>query len=523
MAKLFTRTAERAFAVALSRLVYANPFLPERIQYEREALAEEFSAEAGEVWAASPVDAGERPNVARLQVMAEALAMALRARLAEMESVDPEEARLYTDVVHYVLYYRTWRLFDPILADSAESAAPIRITGYRAHAEAYRFFFEAGPYRTTETSEHVFALYYQIRRAFQCVFRHILGASMPVARLRAGVWQSIFTCDLAAYRASLFEKLATVPTLIMGESGTGKELVARAVALSRYIPFDPAKEQFVTRPSALYMPLNLSALAPTLIESELFGHRRGAFTGALEDRVGWLENCPPRGSVFLDEIGELDGLIQVKLLRVLQARTFQRAGETQARTFAGKIIAATNRDLAAEMEASRFRRDLYYRLCADMITTPALAEQLQGASDTVAELRFLVRFVAQRVAGVEMAEALTDRVVAYVRDHVGLNYRWPGNFRELEQCVRNVLIRREYRPMGDARTSAATPATPAQRLAQAIERGTLTADQLVDAYAAMTYAREGTYGAAARRLGLDRRTIKARVDRHAEAQANWGL
>lgn len=339
---------------------------------------------------------------------------------------------------------------------------------------------------------------------------------MPVAQLRAAVWQSVFTCDLAAYRATFFDRLADVPTLITGESGTGKELVARAVAFSRYIPFEAAKEQFVMGPAALFLPLNLSALVPTLIESELFGHRRGAFTGALEDRVGWLEHCPARGSVFLDEIGELDGQIQVKLLRVLQSRTFQRLGETQSRSFAGKIIVATNRDLAAEMQAQRFRTDLYYRLCADMITTPALAEQLQGAADPAGELRFLVRFVAQRVAGSAMAEPLTDRVVAYVRDHVGLDYAWPGNFRELEQCVRNILIRRVYRPALSApATTESTTATPAQRLALGISREALTADQVIDAYAALVYASTGSYGAAARKLGLDRRTIKSRVDRHA--------
>ena len=104
-----------------------------------------------------------------------------------------------------------------------------------------------------------------------------------------------------------------------------------------------------------------------MIESELFGHRRGAFTGAVEDRSGWLETCGPHGAVFLDEIGELDAAIQVKLLRVLQSRTFQRIGETKPRRFEGKVIAATNRDLDEEIGAGRFRSDLYYRLCADVV------------------------------------------------------------------------------------------------------------------------------------------------------------
>src|SRR5439155_20966969 len=124
--------------------------------------------------------------------------------------------------------------------------------------------------------------------------------------------------------------------------------------------------------------LNPSALSPTLIESERCGHRRSAFTGAVQDRAGWLEVCRPLGTVFLDEIGELDPALQVKLLRVLQTRTFQRIGDTRDRRFNGKIIAATNRDLAAEMAVGRFRKDLYYRLCSDIIVTPSLEEQLRA-------------------------------------------------------------------------------------------------------------------------------------------------
>src|SRR5690606_29799135 len=127
------------------------------------------------------------------------------------------------------------------------------------------------------------------------------------------------------------------------------ELVARAIGLSRFIPFDPKTQRFAEDFAGSFFPLNLSALSATLVESELFGHCRGAFTGALQDRAGWLEVCPHYGTVFLDEIGEVDPQVQVKLLRVLQERTFNRIGETDARRFSGKIIAATNRDLATEM------------------------------------------------------------------------------------------------------------------------------------------------------------------------------
>jgi transcriptional regulator with GAF, ATPase, and Fis domain len=187
--------------------------------------------------------------------------------------------------------------------------------------------------------------------------------------------------------------------------------------------------------------MNLSALAPTLIESELFGHRRGAFTGALADRKGFFAICPALGTVFLDEIGDLDPAIQVKLLRVLQTREFQSLGETKTQKFEGKIVAATHRDLA-EMRAGRFREDLYYRLCSDLITTPTLREQL---ADAPHDLEELVRFVARRIVGQEEADPVTSEVLHWIQSHLGPDYGWPGNFRELEQCVQHPRPQ-EYRP-----------------------------------------------------------------------------
>jgi transcriptional regulator with GAF, ATPase, and Fis domain len=252
----------------------------------------------------------------------------------------------------------------------------------------------------------------------------------------------------------------------------------------------------------MFHPLNLSALSPTLIESELFGHRRGAFTGALEDRVGWMEVCEPLGTVFLDEIGELDSAIQVKLLRVLQSRTFQRLGDTKTRVFRGKIIAATNRDLAREMADGQFREDFYYRLCSDLISTPSLRDQL---AESPHDLKSMILFITLRIAADE-AEALADEVEAWIKKHLGREYPWPGNFRELEQCVRNVLIRHEYRPPQiHSRNGAA-------RLAEDFDTGAMTADELLRKYCTLVYSRTRNLEETARRLKLDRRTVKSKVD-----------
>ena len=349
---------------------------------------------------------------------------------------------------------------------------------------------------------HWFAFLFQVRRASHHIFDFIVGNSMPAARLRGAVWQSIFTYDLRRYRRSLYDKMGDVATLVIGPSGTGKELVAKAVGMSRYIPFQPKKRKFAVDPARAFYPLNLSALAPTLIESELFGHRRGAFTGALQDRKGWLAVCPALGTVFLDEIGELDTAIQIKLLRVLQTREFQPLGETELRSFRGKVIAATNRDLSTEMRAGRFREDFYYRLCSDLILTPSLKEQLQ---DTPEDLQELVLFIARRVVGREEAERVTEEVMEWTCGHLDADYEWPGNVRELEQCVRNVVIRKEYRPT-PRRPSGSEPSWLSE-----LENGRLSAEELLQHYCRLVYAQTGSYVETARRVGLDRRTVKSKI------------
>ena len=197
---------------------------------------------------------------------------------------------------------------------------------------------------------HIFACFFQLRRAFLYIFHYIVGHSKPAGKFRTAIWQSIFTHDMRRYRRKLYNRMGTIPTLITGPSGTGKELVARAIGLSRYIPFDVKNKRFKRYFDEGFYAINLSALSETVIESELFGHRKGAFTGAVTERKGYFEEAGDLGSVFLDEIGEVNESIQVKLLRVLQTRSFQRLGDTENNQFNGKFIAATNRNLDEEMQ-----------------------------------------------------------------------------------------------------------------------------------------------------------------------------
>ncbi|TWT78306.1 Transcriptional regulatory protein ZraR [Posidoniimonas polymericola] len=486
----------------LSRLAYCNPFLPERLELEQAALGGEYEPEEHVAWSRTAASHYERPNVVRLTALADRLATKLRAKLATGVTATAEELRLYDDLVVYVLYYRWIATLSPAGVSGHKAAVGPAWESFR---HAHQHFHEvAGLPTGDDAAAHLFACLHQVRRAFRGIFDCILGDSLPAARLRAQVWQSIFTHDMRRYRRSLYSQMGDFSTLITGPSGTGKELVARAIALSQFIAVDPQTGRLCSKPDLGFVAINLSALSPTLVESELFGHCRGAYTGAVGDRTGWLETCPEHGAVFLDEIGELDPAIQVKLLRVVQSRSFCRLGETTERPFKGKVIAATNRDLAAEMQAGRFREDLYYRLCSDRIETPSLREQVDDRPEA---LGGLILLLCERVAGDE-APGLAVEVQRWIEQRLPTDYPWQGNIRELEQCVRNVLVRQEYAPRTVDQPSA-------QRLPgwlAGADEHKLSADDLLRRFCTSVYARLDNYEHAAKQLGLDRRTVRSKID-----------
>ena len=497
-------TSDRTFAGTLTRITYSNPFRPERIALEKEILGGDY-VDTGPVWNWRSDLEGDRPNLEKLAARAVRLADRVREALAGGGRADEEERILYEDLVLYILYHRNRLLFEPMLEAAPGRRGPERVEFYETFERELTRYLNVPGVRSAARMDpsHLFACFFQIRRAFHHLFREIIGGSEAAARLRATAWESIFTHDMRRYRRTLWARMGDVTTLITGPSGTGKELVARAIGLSRYVRFDPRSGTFAGDFAASFHALNLAALPATLVEAELFGHRRGAFTGATADREGWLETCPPHGTVFLDEIGDLAPEIQVKLLRVLQGRTFQRLGDVESKTFRGKIVAATNRDLPREIAEGTFREDLYYRLCADLVTTPPLRDQIRGTPE---ELHHLIVHIARRVADDE-AEAVAAEVEAWIAKHLGPDYPWPGNVRELEQCVRNVLVRGEYRP-----APPAAAAGPREALRRGVEQGTLTADELLRRYATKLYAETESYEETAQKLAVDRRTAKSYID-----------
>ncbi len=234
------------------------------------------------------------------------------------------------------------------------------------------------------------------------------GPHAIVGRSRAmkGVYKAI---------GAVANSRATV--LIHGESGTGKELVARAIHFN---------SPYANRP---FLPVACSALAPSLLESELFGHEKGAFTGADRTKPGKFE-LAQGGTLFLDEISEVDPAIQVKLLRFLQEREFERVGGIETLRSDVRVVAATNRDLTEMVREGAFRRDLYYRLKVVTIELPPLRERTE-------DIPLLVQYLLDKI-GAEVGkriEVVPEEVIARFRTHP-----WPGNVRELENALRRAVL-----------------------------------------------------------------------------------
>jgi transcriptional regulator with PAS, ATPase and Fis domain len=266
--------------------------------------------------------------------------------------------------------------------------------------------------------------------------------------------------------------------LILGESGTGKEILARCIHRNSQ------------RSQRVFVAVNCAALAPTLIESELFGHERGAFTGAAAQHVGRFERAHG-GTLFLDEIGELDANLQAKLLRVLQEKTIERVGGTREIAVDVRVIAATNRNLQESVKAGRFREDLYYRLNTFPLELPALR-------DRPADIPKLARFFLQRAS---LGFGNTPPQLTPDAECSLLTYEWPGNIRELENLMERLAILCDgaVHPE-DLPFQAGLPARPV--LFRDIEK-----KAILDALG----FHEGNRTRAAKQLGISLRTLQYRL------------
>ncbi|MBR4674527.1 MAG: sigma-54-dependent Fis family transcriptional regulator [Victivallales bacterium] len=488
---------ELELARAIGGLNYTNPFTPQRTEQERRILGRRAKRDTP-VWHKIGNQGSVTPNVEMIFALCKDFVDRLQQRFSapSFKMASEEEMKVYDELVVYWLFEK-YRLTmgEMMVSQPDETYFPC----YKAFAHDFETCIASVPrrYPSLFSPEKTFATYFQIHRAFHFIFNTIAGSSLEAANFRANIWQSIFTCDIYRYLRVLFDKMSNVTTLITGESGTGKELVARAIALSQYIPINGQTSTFACAYPDCFHAIQLSAMPQSILESELFGHVKGAYTGAIADHKGYLETCTPWGTIFLDEIGDINAEVQIKLLRVLQTRSFQRIGEVRPLQFHGKLIAATNRDLHQASQQERFRHDLYYRLCSDTIATVPLRRLVNGNPD---ELMLFVSILANRILGDEQeAEAFAEESHAWIVKNLGLEYPWPGNVRELEQCLRNLLVRGIYIPP-NAHTPAVKEASPDI---------TLTVQQVLHNYMQALFRHEGgNLAKTARAAGVDRRTVR---------------
>lgn len=238
---------DRRFLESVANLGYCNPFLPERVELERAALGRDFVDE-GPIWSPSVSEPGAtRPNIVGLDQKLPAAIEAAREKLGAARDLAADELAIYEECVHTMLYHRYYEAF-------VNARRNYRF--YRAFLEDWKRLCHI-PNKNVSSDlhpAHVFACFRQIQRAFGLIYDNIIGNSMAAAQLRASIWQSIFTHDMRRYRRILYRRMGDFPTLITGPSGTGKELIARAIAGSRYIPFDPERLEFADATAETFLP-----------------------------------------------------------------------------------------------------------------------------------------------------------------------------------------------------------------------------------------------------------------------------
>jgi DNA-binding NtrC family response regulator len=306
-------------------------------------------------------------------------------------------------------------------------------------------------------------------------FGQLAGTSVPMRKLFA-----------------LLEKVAPsdINVLIAGESGTGKELVANEIV------------QRSPRADKPFIVVDCGAISPNLVESELFGHMRGSFTGADRDRLGAFE-AAEGGTVFLDEVAELAVELQPKLLRAIEAREVRRVGENRARKVNVRVVSATNRDLEREVNRGRFREDLYFRLAVMTVHVPSLRERLD-------DIEILIRVFLQALAAVDEERLFTPAVLADMRRH-----DWPGNVRELRNYIERTVVLQNAAPAFRRGAGAPGGAPPADIAAPF----RIAKDAAVDAFeisylSALLAAAGNNMSKAARMAGMDRMYLHRLVQKH---------
>lgn len=487
--------SEREFFQWVARAAFANPFGPQREEAERHL-------------GGGAVPAQERAARMLAKVV---------ERLRRLASAGRADIRLYRkadrELLRTALLFDAFHQFIPRIDQHIEVQAR---AGDKTVASDFAGdllgLLERGGFAADE-ARHMLAVFFQLRRAYRFIVRGLAGSSPCMLEFKRRLWNNLFTSDMPRYVDLLWRRMEDFSTLLLGETGTGKGAAAAALGRSGYIPFDESKGAFAASFARAFIPINLCQYPEALLESELFGHRKGSFTGAISDHQGVLARCSPHGAIFLDEIGDVGIPVQVKLLQVLQDRVFSPVGGHERLAFRGRVIAATNRPLAALRAKGDFREDFHYRLCSDVIEVPTLRQRIAENPD---ELAAMLDVLVERMAG-DRSPRLAGSVRAALASSPGPGYAWPGNVRELEQAARRVLLNGAYHVQTPESAEGGAAA-----LARGLEEGAFDAEQLLAAYCRHLYHRHGTFEAVAGIVRLDRRTVRKHILQGAPRPANYG-
>ncbi len=471
-----------AFLEQVAGLVFTNPFSPQR---------EAIDCRLLEI---SPGRWSSEERLAMLQRKIQAAFEQLGGNREFRVTDYPERLREMLTLAWLFLIYHRYRSqwFEHIQAQQAAGDKPVPLALAK---DLLRDFAHAG-FHPHEAARYL-ALIFQVARAFYFIQSAIGGQSPSIISLRQHLWNNIFTANPRWYFHHLSGRMEDFSTLILGETGTGKTLVANVIGRSGLIPFELDLLRFRESFTAAFQAINLAQFPTSLLESELFGHKKGAFTGAVDDHPGIFARCSQHGAVFIDEIGDLDPSTQVKLLNVLQDRVFTPLGSRQKLRFSGRVIAATHQDIHRLMAEGRFRADFYYRLCSDVIVMPTLRQRLR---EDPRELSHLIRQLLAKILN-DYNASLAEEIEAIITASQPPDYPWLGNIRELEQCIRQICIRGTYIfPLGLENQKRAFPS-------DCFAAG-LSLKQVIQDYCRYLYSKCGSYEAAAKAAGIDRRTLK---------------
>jgi hypothetical protein len=316
----------------ISQLVTTNPFERKWTEILRDALGPELVHGLPD---GSPLGWG--PLGAAKDRLSEPLARvlgAVRERLRAGAAPTAEEIDAYRGAAIYCLWDRFGARLQKIIDEDGTG-----VSFYDELARAHGELFDH-PGLVVPEPGHLLSLFYQARRACWFIATKIAGRSRLACRSRATIWRAIMGSDACLYASDLYRRMDDFPVLITGETGTGKDLAAQCIGWSRYIPYDAGARRFVTKYAEDFHVRNLCEVPSELLESTLFGHRKGSFTGALADAPGCLGLARANGTLFLDEIGEIPLHLQAKLLRPLQNREFVPLGEVRPRKVLGRFVLA---------------------------------------------------------------------------------------------------------------------------------------------------------------------------------------